>query len=408
MKLNGMLIYTILFIIQNAPQHLVTIKGMMEESGFANTNSAPSLVSQSFGSFECLKKTQVTIFMADFIPRTYWDGIYELMDFLMEDSPCFELFVFENSIRRSVPWEEFKANSYRVRKVLSNKEIVGLIQDEFHVEENRPNTYHSNKEQTVLFFRHHWHRDYMDMLRELEMLDNKDNWKVIIGCHVVGCPVSQTLPIQRVAAEWDLSFEPKTFIDLIRNPNFNKFDYLKHVKLDDDRLKCLTNKSIHIQDIYTLALLENIALLFFNTDELISTKFFLYFEHDDNIFMKHFFRMNGFFSNSNNNRFNLRYIYDIKKGLKESLTTQTDNVYLIQNIFHLSRFCRDQSLSISGRKSFVFYVGIQPSCRHQFHKVTVKERKEQSGELDRQSDKKHFKYVHDIQFIDDVLNASCF
>ena len=60
----------------------------------------------------------------------------------------------------------------------------------------------------------------------------------------------------------------KTFVDLVRDPNFNKFKYMKHVKLDDERLKCLTNKSIHIQ---AGPLLEIIALIVFNTDPVSYT-----------------------------------------------------------------------------------------------------------------------------------------
>ena len=70
-------------------------------------------------------------------------------------------------------------------------------------------------------------------------------------------------PDTKIAAEWDFGMQPKTFVDLVRDPNFNKFKYMKHVKLDDERLKCLTNKSIHIQPDYSLPLLEIIALILF-------------------------------------------------------------------------------------------------------------------------------------------------
>ena len=110
--------------------------------------------------------------------------------------------MFVNCIRRSVPWNEFKANSFDIRKILSDKEILALIQDEFHVEENRPNTNDTYKEQTVLFFNNRWSDDNI-ILEALEILDNKVAWNVIIGCHIFFCPISQKLPIQKIAAEWD-------------------------------------------------------------------------------------------------------------------------------------------------------------------------------------------------------------
>ena len=163
---------------------------------------------------------------------------------------------------------------------MSDKEILAFIQDEFHVEENRPNTHDTNKELTILFFNNDWSDDNI-MLEALEILDNKVPWNVIIGWHTFLCPISLKLPIQQIAAEWDFGLQPKTFADLVRNPNVNKFKYLKHVKLDDERLKCLTNKSIHIQPDYSLPLLEIIALILFNTDQLQNTKFFLYLEYPD-------------------------------------------------------------------------------------------------------------------------------
>ena len=410
---NVFILYVFLFFIQNAP--------------------SISILSQSSG-YKCLKTTQVTVFAASFLPRNYWNQIHELMDFLMEDSPCLELFVFVNCIRRSVPWNKFKANSFDVIKILSDKEILALIQDEFHVEENRPKTFDTNKEQTVLFFKNYWKDADNIMLEALEILDNKVAWNVIIGCSSAFGPISQKLPIQRIVAEWDLSLQPKTFIDLVRNPNFNKFKYLKNVKLDDERLNCLTNKSIHIiEPSYSIALLESIALILFNTDQLQNTKFFLYKEFRDNRhrkFMEHFLQNNGFFSNkddsnknnnndddssSNNkrktnnkdNKFNL--VYDIRERYKRSLMADTDDVYMIFDTYVLSEVCHDPSFLIRGQKSFVFNYGvgmIQKACLEKFHKVMVKE----SGSFiyDRQSYLKHIHYRQATQFMEDLLNASCF
>ena len=404
---NVFILYVFLFFIQNAP--------------------SISILSQSSG-YGCLKTTQVTVFAASNLLNEYWNMIHELMDFLMEDSPCLELFVFVNCIRRSVPWNKFKANSFDVIKILSDKEILALIQDEFHVEENRPKTFDTNKEQTVLFFKNYWKDADNIMLEALEILDNKVAWNVIIGCSSAFGPISQKLPIQRIVAEWDLSLQPKTFIDLVRNPNFNKFKYLKNVKLDDERLNCLTNKSIHIEPSYSLALLEIIALILFNTDQLQNTKFFLYKEYPDNRhhkFLEHFLTNNGFFSNNDdsnknnnndddsssnnkrktNNKFNL--VYDIRERYKRSLMADTDDVYMIFDTYFLSEVCHDPSFLIRGQKSFVFNSGvemIQKACLEKFHKVMVRK----IGVFDHQSHLKHIHYSHATQFMEDLLNASCF
>ena len=80
-------------------------------------------------------------------------------------------------------------------------------------------------------------------------------------------------------------------INLVRNPNYNNAEYIKHIKIEDERLKCLKNKTIHIG--YTDApfnqikenpfasLLENIAILVHNTKEL-STKIVCYIGNDVN------------------------------------------------------------------------------------------------------------------------------
>ena len=75
---------------------------------------------------------------------------------------------------------KFKVKSCDTRKILSDKEILALIQDEFHVEENRPNTHDTNKELTILFFNNDWSDDNI-MLEALEIRDNKVPWNVIIG-----------------------------------------------------------------------------------------------------------------------------------------------------------------------------------------------------------------------------------
>lgn len=58
------------------------------------------------------------------------------------------------------------------------------------------------------------------------------------------------LPINRII--YTLTFTKKDLRrklnNLLQNPNFNQFEYLKHVKIDNKNLTCLANKTIHIVD----------------------------------------------------------------------------------------------------------------------------------------------------------------
>ena len=101
------------------------------------------------------------------------------------------------------------------------------------------------------------------VVHALENLNTERNWNVIVVCY--RCPVSQRILVNRfVQTLLAQKKKKKKLKSLVRNPDFNKFEYLKHVKLDDERLKCLKNKTIYsiLDALITHDVLENIALLF--------------------------------------------------------------------------------------------------------------------------------------------------
>ena len=118
------------------------------------------------------------------------------------------------------------------------------------------------------------------LLKAIELLDRETDWNVIINCST-HCPILQHFPINRILPRVILNPYTRnyqTLKDIIKNPDFNKNEFLKHIKLDNAKPTCLANKTIHVFMVDpSVKLLENMVQIIYNTQGL-STKIILYAE----------------------------------------------------------------------------------------------------------------------------------
>ena len=149
---------------------------------------------------------------------------------------------------------------------------------------------------------------------------------------------SQHIPFNRTVP---ISYLSKvSLINLVRNPNYKNREYIKLIKIKDERLECLKNKTIHIG--YTDAafyqikenpfasLLENIAILVHNTKEL-STKI-VYYNYEFSGYEKKYFDDHGIRGSKYFNLHWLGHDYFFKEPLFQSMKRESDDVYLLYDL----------------------------------------------------------------------------
>lgn len=150
------------------------------------------------------------------------------------------------------------------------------------------------------------HQSYFSkkMRKTIELLENETKWNVIVVCLSNKCPIITRLPINRmiilptvlhdvgtIEGEEYRSIQ-KNIKDLIRNPDFNEFEFIKYIKIDDKNLTCLANKNVHIySNFFTRGLLEMIALIKYNIPK-DSTKFIIYLDNGEE-FPPYFLKKHG-------------------------------------------------------------------------------------------------------------------
>ena len=259
MKMN---LFYVLFLL-----NVLVVEGMGEYF------NAP--LSTTYG---CLERKNVTVMYTYYHPIMSDNGNLFLINKLLNDleDPCYTFFVYSPSLKKVVRWDSDYLNPLddSFAPILTDRESLVFI-GSLQAQQSEVGA-----KQVLLVFG----ITVGNVLKQIEILDAEANWDVIIICISVYCPVSQTIPINRFVF---LSFFSMPFngdfmvtsrlIALFKNPDFNKIEYLKQVKPEDERLKCLKNKTIHIyfDPSYDLDLIENIAILVYNTRKL-STKFYFY------------------------------------------------------------------------------------------------------------------------------------
>ena len=366
---------------------------LMMAKGFQYSIRSSSLL-QSYG---CLEKTNVTVIL----PRTNNvedDNLYKLMKVL--EDPCNTIFYFAQQSQKVIQWKGDR-NEFVVHHMKSSGEpeymdfILNLRDHQF----NKNDT-------TTQILLIHYIQLSDQALKILEVIHKETPWKIIITCSISDCPIIPDYPMNRMVPIRDIEDTESRLRDLVRNPDFSKFEFLKYIKLDNVNLKCLANKTIHIFHGYpSLKLFENVALIAYNIRELSnSTKIILYFPKwkINNKFWKSYLEKSGL-----NNIMNIKVMF-VQQPPFEPLTlheTEAD-VYIINDItitlmfMSMEHFC--------GRKSAVFYGSLQSStwydnwhnnyfdqtCKKNFKKVTFK----------------YFETKNHLEenFIEEVLNTSCF
>ena len=383
MKMNLSLILFIIKVLS------IIVKGIIAE----DFNSD---FSQSFG---CLEKTQVTVFVPRFQYNLDLSAIDKLYEHLSHSNNCHTLFMFMNDIKKSLP---FKNGSFVRAPVLPehkalflNEAIIDIIQDEQFV--NDPST-----RQILLIVQGHWEFSDKFWFEALEKFDNKTDRDVIIYCHYNYCPVEHNIPFHRIVP--DFRFEKdnvRQLIDLVNNPNFNRFENLKHAKLyDDERLKCLINKTIHIELRPTISLLESILVLAYNTERFSDTKIIYYTDVGGYQYLAAFAKYFGF-------KGRLRMVLGYTAVLEnrfEKFSQNTDDIYLIQHIDHYKMSLKFCKLSVQGRKAFIYYGTVlnnDQECWNRFQRLTLTEMDFYEAEF-------HHYYADDAFVIEEVLKVSCF
>ena len=284
----------------------------------------------------CFGKTQVTLIVSDYY-KNIIPLINNVMD-LLSESPCFDLYIFINNLQKAVLWRDgrdlFEANfrksqfsfsrsGYRIpdipESIMTNIVTAEVIQGESFVKKT------CSKQ--ILLYPVYSIGDKSDVLKALECFDNKKDRYVILICTV--CPKIQSIPFSRTISSFNIG--PMQLINLIRNPNFNRREYIKHVKLDDDeRLKCLKNgKNIHIV-VYkpSIVLLENIAILVRNTQGSLTN--FTYYYYYRNDYANRFFDHYGIKDFKNFKIISTYYSNNLK--IIESFEQKSDDIYLFYYI----------------------------------------------------------------------------
>ena len=348
----------------------------------------------------CLKHTQIIVYAPPDAEMVYKTGrLDKLHQSLMEDRQyrCYTLSTYSNYLRKIVDWEadQVELNFYRTERdydgtrnhrgpaftIEDTVPFINSLHKYYSIIEPttvsassssleystgfsqvssstaRSSTSTSSKtvdNHILIFFQAQ--RNVADgVLSALEELDNKTDWDVILVCSPRYCLKSQRININKIIPEF---MGTRELMGVVRNPNFNRFEYLKHVKLHDnnDRLrKCLGHKNVHIviADIIPympLKLLENIALLVYNTKHMTGTKIHLHVEDRLTKFWTYFMEKNGL-NKYENFVFNQDGFYE--KFFDSVKQPTTNHSYLVFDAppYQQNQICN----TVRGRKSFVFF-----------------------------------------------------
>ena len=185
------------------------------------------------------------------------------------------------------------------------------------------------------------------MKKAIVLIEKNTKWNVILICYLSSCPKTTNLPIHRIVATFKIDdFVKRKVKDLIRNPNFNRFEFLKHVEIKSENLTCLAKKTVHILigNLNTLELFEIIAFMKSNIEENNNkTKFIIYISWlfpDE--FLEYYLEENR-----------LDYITMVY-GIPKILPTQTGNGVLFIYVRYLP-YITIGNYSVNSRNSVVFF-----------------------------------------------------
>ena len=356
-------------------------------------------------SYGCLERTNITLFM----PNSWITPLYDRL--INSEDPCCSIFYYSHHSRKIVQWngdqnqvENEKAMS---TEIFSESDTMEFIESLYEKQVEKDGT----TKQILLI-------DYSIEMKDkvskaIESLDRETDWNVIISC-LKYCPILQHFPINRIVPRNSLTKSYlKSIRDIAKNPDFNKNEFLKHIKLDNAKLACLANKTIHVFMINpSVKVLENMVQIVYNTQRL-SAKIILYAHNGfwmPTVFWTHYIEKNGW-----KNIVNIVFERDSKPLPQQN----TGEVYLIDEIMTKNPFGQkylyhEDFCSLS-RKYVTFYTfeddyrstlfkdvnatewynDIDSACRKNIEKVSFN---------------KNYEFEEDFNenFIEEVFSASCF
>ena len=244
---------------------LMLLQFLFEAEGIQYSRSSNLL-----DTYMCLEEINVT-YIAPSLPEWFNKAILEFLTAL--EDPCIKISFFDHNLRKVVEWkgEQSYLESIETlpRKMLDDVEFVELIENIYHEKFKGS----SSSKQIFLI-------DYIfgstdsnnKMDKSIGLLENKSEWNVIFLCRDQ-CPITTQLPIHRIVRGWSHKLIQKRVKDLVFNPDFNKFEFLKYVKINEENLTCLANKTVHIfgnfkiNEGYIISFIEIIALIKHNLSE---------------------------------------------------------------------------------------------------------------------------------------------
>lgn len=227
---------------------MVTVKGIQD-----------SRTSSLLKSYGCLEHTSITVFVPDMSEYEYIKRTIEIIEAI--EDPCNTVLIFCPRSRKIIDWKN------NLKSIMTtHKSDVGKQNVEF-IRSLREQNIAKNEDVTlrillVLQFGSNMEKDFS---RELQLLQRGTDWDVIISCYF-NCPSIQDFPINRIVPTIFDREITNGVKDLVKNPDFDKFEYLKHVKMNHVNLTCLVKKTVHVFHLYkSLDLLEDAVLLAHNT-----------------------------------------------------------------------------------------------------------------------------------------------
>ena len=239
----------------------------------ANDEFRYSKTSDLLKTYACLEETNVTYISYKWDDNFFGaDSLTNLLTTLKE--PCTKISFFDHNLRKVVQWKG-QQSKIGFSNYFDDKEFEVFI--ETLCDENFENP-HTTK---ILLINRLADREILTNNRineKIGLLEKNTKWNVILICHFTNCPMLPHLPIHRIVPVNNYEYMKKKVKDLVRNPDFNKFEFLKYNKIDNQNLTCLENKTIHFYDVHyeCLDLLERIALIKYSIQGLITSKFVIY------------------------------------------------------------------------------------------------------------------------------------
>ena len=368
-------------------------------------------------TYECLETIQIAFLLPATKNQEYYNTILKLMKTV--ENSCHTIYYFDRQSQNVVQWQndqnQFEVH-HKENELTGGPEYIDFLDhiNQQHRDGKKWLMENDDDKSTITNILVLDIQLDDKILKIVEQLKNDVSYlEIIIMCEHDHCPIIPNIPIQHIVPKDYVENTENQVRELVHNPHFNKFEFLKYVKLDggsgnNTRLKCLENKTIHIYHGYlSVKLLENIVLVAHNIRELYSASKIVLYLPDWKLKGKKFWNHYMVGIGLLNNLANVKIVFVKEPPFKPLPANGTDaDIYFINDItitlmfMSMKHFC--------SRQSVVFYGSLENSewydnwnknyfndkCKKSFKKVAFKQY-ESKDDLE-------------VDFIDELLNISCF